>query len=154
MSLETLDNLEKETIDQLKELAQINLDSKEGFELVAQQTDDPQLQSLFRDGAQQRAGFLQEIKEALALSDADTQISDSVASHIHRWWISIREKIQPSETVALLSEAERGEDTILDKYKTCVPKTAGSPLNATLNAQFESILAMRHRITELKNSLA
>lgn len=153
MSLETIDNLDSETIEQLKELAQINLDSKEGFELVAQQTDDPQLQALFRDGAQQRAGFLQEIKDALSLTDEDTKISDSALSHVHRWWISIREKVQPSEAAALLGEAERGEDTILDKYKSCVPKTAGSPLNAKLNAQFESILAMRHRITELKNSL-
>ena len=150
MSLETIDNLTDETIDQLKELVQINIDSAEGFEQVIEQTDDADLKLLFEDGQRQRAGFAQRLRQVVEMNDEDVKMSDSLAAQLHRWWISVRETISTSDRHAILCEAERGEEAILDKYRKCVPATAGSPLNDELNSQFEDILGMKKRIEQLR----
>lgn len=150
MSLETIDNLTDETVDHLKELVQINVDSAEGFKKVAEQTEDSELQLLFQDGERQRAGFAEQLRKVVEMNDEDVKMTDSLAAQLHRWWISVRETISASDRHALLAEAERGEEAILEKYRKVVPQTAGSPLNDQLNSQFEDILGMKKRIEQLR----
>lgn len=135
MTLPTTLNLEESTLDALKDLAQINRDSVQGFNAAADEIDDVDISALFRDIAARRQRFAQQLAQYVAINDEDAGEGTSLASKLHRGWIDVKGAITGQSKKSILKECQRGEGAIKDKYEELLPKVAGSPISEALNEQ-------------------
>lgn len=151
MALETKASLSKETIDQLQELIQMNIDSRDGFHHAALKIEDMTLSTLFQSLAHQREEQANELSRFVEWNQEEPSRSGSFAAALHRSWITIRESVSSDNLYAVLAEAERGEDQIKEAYEAALRETAGSAMNDVLTRQFAQVKAAHDRIRDLRD---
>lgn len=117
MSTETQQVLTPKMISQLQELIQVNIDSRDGFRHASEVTDDLTLQSAFEQIAIDRDAQADELARFVAWSGEYPRRDGSIAAAVHRAWMTIRESLSTDDRLAVLCEAERGEDSIKAAYE-------------------------------------
>ncbi len=147
--METIDNLDPNTVDNLKSLVRINIDSAQGFRTAADQIDDDSLQSFFATQGAERDEFAKSLATYLKFDADDAPESGSIKGKVHHWWIEAKGALQGGDRKAVLNEAERGEKHIQEAYEDALRDTAGSPVNDVLQRQHASIKASHDQIHEL-----
>jgi uncharacterized protein (TIGR02284 family) len=151
MTLETKTNLEPSTINQLQELIQINIDSRDGFQLAAEKIDDMTLSTLFRSLAHQREEQANELARFVEWNQEMPRHEGSYAAAFHRAWLTIREQLSSNNLYAVLAEAERGEDQIKSAYESALKENPGSGMTDVLNHQYAQVKAAHDRIRDLRD---
>jgi uncharacterized protein (TIGR02284 family) len=151
MALESKTNLQQDTIDTLQELIQVNQDSREGFHSVADHVDDSRIETLFRGLALQRGLQAEQLRGLVAANGEKPEEDGSYAASAHRTWIDLRAALGGG-TAAMLSEAERGEDMIKEKYESALKQSAGSAVTDVLNQQYAAVKEAHDRIRDLRDS--
>lgn len=153
MTVETLTNLNEQTIEKLMDLTRINRDSAAGFREAAEVVESDQLKLLFATLAKQRSQFADELNRFVELSDNDTQITTSWKGMLHRWWLDLRGKLSGGDAYAVLAEAERGEDVIKQMYEDVIKQTAGSAVNDVLLTQFGDVKRGHDKVRDLRDAV-
>lgn len=152
MSLETVHNLNPETVEKLQDLTQINLDSRDGFRHAAEQLENEPVVQLFRRIAEERARQATELQHYVAINEQEPQRKGTMAAAVHRTWMTIRDSLASNGLHALLAEAERGEDRIKEAYEDVLKATAGSAVNDVLQRQYAAVKECHDRVRDLRDS--
>lgn len=145
-------NMSDETVDKLSELIQINKDSVEGFKTAIDSADDPQLTKVFHTVLSERANFAAELQPYVQINDGDAAPGRSIQGTAHRWWLKAHAALSPDEAVAVLKDAEFGEDEIKEKYEDVLKETAGSPVNDILQRQYATVKQGHDKIRDLRDA--
>ena len=153
MSIETLTDMDQNTVDSLKDLTRINRDSAAGFKEAADVVENDRIEQLFRELAVQRARFAEQLNEYVDLNEGDTEITTSWRNMFHRWWLDLRGKLSGGDAYAVLAEAERGEDVIKGMYEDVLKKTAGSPINDLLLKQYGEVKKGHDTVRDLRDAV-
>ena len=151
MALETKASLQKETIQKLQELIQVNIDSRDGFRQAAESTEDMTLSTLFQSLSHQREEQAAELSKFVEWNRESPNREGSYAAAMHRSWMAIREMLSSDDLYPVLAEAERGEDQIKMAYEQALKKTAGSAVNDVLTQQYAQVKAAHDRIRDLRD---
>lgn len=141
--------LSEKTVDKLKDLIQVNHDSTKGFEKAAELCEDPTLKASLLQYARQRTTFANELASHVPKNARDTD--GSFAGKMHRWWMTLREKVTTDQRYNLLAEIERGEDKIVEMYQEVLVETAGSPVNNVLMSQIAQVKQVHDRVRLLRD---
>ena len=152
--MESITNLNKETIDGIQNLISINIDSSKGFESAAEQIENQQIANYFRDCGQERRKFAGELKIAAALNEEVPEDDGSLKGTAHRWWMNIRSTVTGGNEHTVLADAERGEDEIKHLYEETLKDTAGSPLNDVLQRQYAQVKTRHDQIRDMRDQRA
>ena len=151
MAMETKTSLSKETIEKLQELVQVNIDSHDGFNDAASNTEDMTISSLFRELASQREQQAAELRTLVAANFEEPDREGSYAAAAHRAWMDLRAAFGGG-THAMLSEAERGEDHIKGKYEEILKECAGSAITDVLNRQYRAVKLAHDRVRDVRDT--
>lgn len=146
MTLETVSTLEETTVDTLRDLVQVNIDSRDGFREAASATSNPTLKGEFETFARERARQADELLTFVDLNGNERDVEGSYAAKLHRTWINIRTALSSDHVQVVLDEAERGEDVIKAAYEDALKKTAGSAVNDVLMSHMKDVKASHDRI--------
>ena len=152
--METIGDLNSETIEALKELVETNADSVKGYKAAADAIEDAEISSFFKEAAIERFKHVAELRVYLGLNNEDASTDGSVPGKLHRFWINVRGKVQDGDSHAILSEAERGEDVIKAAYEDVLKATAGSALNDVLLRQYSEVKKNHDRVLLMRNARA
>jgi uncharacterized protein (TIGR02284 family) len=145
--------MDDDTVDQLQDLLSINIDSQRGFEEAAENTNDPQLKSLFRDFSQRRAHNAAELRQCISGAGKEPTTSGSVAATLHRWWIDAKQSMAGKDAESILNEAERGEDSIKEEYEDALQNLpASSGARSLIEQQYENIREGHDRVKMLRET--
>jgi uncharacterized protein (TIGR02284 family) len=115
----------EEIVDDLNDLVKINNDRIQGYEKAIEDTEDADLDSLFRQNIVQSQKFRSQLAEhivridGLAVSDATTS---DISSKIHRAWIDIKAAVTGKDRATVLSSVEFGENAAVDAYQDAIEK--------------------------------
>lgn len=148
--METIQNLEKETVIGLQSLCKLCHDSSEGYRTAAESIDHAQMREAFLSVADKRRVARDELAGMLGTSHESIPEGGTALGKVHRWWLDIRGSLNGGNEEVVLIEAIRGERTIEDEYEDVLKKTMGSPANATLHAQLEGVKSSRKTLESLK----
>lgn len=151
--METITNLNEETIEHIKDLVRINQDSAEGFAEAAEVVENDDLKGLFSLMAGERQQFANELRSYVILNEEDGDISGSWKGMFHRWWLDLRGKLSGGDAYAVLAEAERGEDKIKAMYEECIKETTGNPLNDVLHRQYAEVVKGHDRVRDMRDAV-
>lgn len=144
--------LKPETTTKIHELAQVNLDSSEGFRKAAEVVANPILASLFREYADERAAFSVELSSAIPARTTDKELTGTLMARVHRWWMEVRALFTGGGDHAVLSVVESAEDQIKAAYEEVILDTVGSPLSDVLHAQLRKVKAGHDRIRSMRDA--
>lgn len=115
----------KEIVDDLNELVKINNDRIQGYEKAIEDSEDAQLDDLFRHYVIQSQNFRSQLAEHIVRIDG-TAVSDAtstdISSKIHRAWIDIKAAITGKDKETVLSSVEFGESAAVESYKDAIEK--------------------------------
>ncbi len=153
--METVTNLNNETLEAVQDLIKINIDSHEGFNSAAEQLENaPQLMSFFRECATERQANANALAKVVGANAKKPEDSGTVRGTVHRWWLEIRGAVQRGDEHAVLAEAERGEDAIKHKYEDVLKQTAGSAVNDILQQQYAGVKRRHDQIRAMRDARA
>ena len=145
-------NVNDDTVDRLQDLLSINIDSQRGLEEAADNTNDPQLKNLFRDFSQRRAHNAAELREAISAAGATPTESGSVSATLHRWWIDAKQTVTGKDPESILTEAERGEDSIKEEYEKALKDAGIGPVREIVDRQYRDVKAGHDRVKLLRDA--
>lgn len=152
--METITNLDKDTLSGVKSIIEINIDSSKGFQTAAENIENADIAGYFRQCSTRRAQFADQLSRVVDVNGVDSPDSGSVKGAIHRWWTDLRGTIQNGDEHAILAEAERGEDSIKGEYEKVLKNTTGSPLNAMLTDQYAAVKETHDTIRDMRDARA
>ena len=152
MTMSNTSNMDDKTVDKLQDLLSINIDSQRGFEEAAEHTNDAELKSLFRDFSQRRSHNAAELRQAISSAGKEPTNSGSVSATLHRWWIDAKQTVTGKDAASILSEAERGEDSIKDEYEAALNEVNDLGMREVVERQYRNVKEGHDRVKALRDS--
>lgn len=151
MSIDTQQVLTTRMINQLQELIQVNIDSRDGFRHASEVTDDLTLQSAFEQLAIDRDVQADELARFVAWNGKYPRRDGSIAAAVHRAWMTIRESLSTNDRYGVLCEAERGEDSIKGAYENALETFVGTGVYDVLLQHYAAVKFSHDRIRDLRD---
>jgi uncharacterized protein (TIGR02284 family) len=140
-----------ETIELLNGLIETCKDGCEGFKTAADDSKDPELQTIFRRYSTQRADFARELRQLVDSLGGDPDKRGSISGALHRGWINIKAAVSSNEPHAVLSEAERGEDAAVSAYRDASEQIYEPVARDLVSRQFTAIKAAHDHVRDLRD---
>ncbi|QDT63852.1 PA2169 family four-helix-bundle protein [Calycomorphotria hydatis] len=150
--METKAALSYATVDALKQLAQINIDSAKGFREAADEIDNKPISNQLKEISEVRERQAEELGAYIEYND-ETPRDSSYAAAVHRGWMKARSCFSDNNLYAVLAEAERGEDVIKEAYEEALKDNPGSAMNDVLNKQYARVKADHDHVRDLRDTI-
>ena len=139
-------------ISTLNDLIETCKDGQEGFKQAAEGVKDSSIKNLFLQYSQQRAQFAGELQSEVNHLGGNPENSGSVAGALHRGWINIKSAVTGEDEHAILSEAERGEDTAVSSYRDALEKPLPANIADVVRRQYVAIQEAHNQVKSLRNA--
>lgn len=137
----------EEFVDALNDLVRIHNDRIQGFEKAIEDSEDSNLDGLFRQNIVQSQKFRSELADHIVRLDGSA-VSDATStdfsSKIHRAWIDIKAAISGKDRDTILSSVEFGESAAVEAYEDAMD-------DEDLPHYVKDVL--QNHLTELRRSL-
>ena len=136
-----------------KDLLQTLEDGKDGYSKGADKLADLSETSLamtFREFAEQRTRFADELQEMANAYGDDPDRSGSLAAAVHRGWMTLKEALSESDVKAILDVAHQGDDHAVSEYEKALQEDISAGLRNVVERQFSEIRAARDTLAGLQ----
>lgn len=120
----------------LNDLIQTCKDGDKGFRTAAEGVPNSELATLFTNYADQRASFAAELQAEVRRFGGDPETSGTALGALHRGWIDIKAAVEGKDEGAIISEAERGEDHAVKKYREALEKNLPTAVQTIVENQY------------------
>jgi uncharacterized protein (TIGR02284 family) len=125
--------------EKLNEILEKSYDAKEGFHAASKNAKNKKLQEYFRQKAEERDMFSQELREEIKGYGQEPKEDGSVKGNMHRTWMNLKSSVSDNDE-AMLEESLRGEKAALEDYKDITKEKDLPPtLSSKLNRQQQNI---------------
>ncbi len=130
------------SLEQVRDLLQMNIDSRDGFAYAGERLAEKhsELSIRFHRYSQQRNDFYEKLKEVVQINHQEPITRGTMAASLHRTWMELRDELNEMVDVsAVIAEAERGEGYIQEAYESAIRSVEEPTLLAMLKHQFASV---------------
>jgi uncharacterized protein (TIGR02284 family) len=135
----------------LNELIETSRDGEKGFALAAQDSKDPALTTLFREGEQSCRTAVAELQEQVRMLGGNPEDEGSMKAAVHRGWVSLKSAATSRDSKAILEECERGEDYAKAKYADAMKQDLPDAVRVVVERQYQGAVANHDRVRDLRN---
>jgi uncharacterized protein (TIGR02284 family) len=142
----------EEVISTLNNLIETCRDGQNGFQTAADGVKNAELKQLFQQYSRQRAGFVGELQGEVRRLGGDPEDSGSVAATLHRGWIDIKAAVTGDDDKAVVSEAERGEDSAVSNYRAALGVDLPANVRSMVERQFADVKEAHDRVRNLEKA--
>jgi uncharacterized protein (TIGR02284 family) len=142
---------DKTIIETLNELIATSMDGEKGFARAAQDTREPELAGVFKQGEESCRLATAELQDQVRQLGGDAAESGSMKAAAHRGWISIKTAVTSRDDAAILEECERGEDYAKARYAEAMKLDLPEPALALVERQYQGVMANHDRVRDLRN---
>jgi uncharacterized protein (TIGR02284 family) len=94
-----------------------------------------------------------ELQRLVASFGGEPEAGGTASGAIHRGWVSVRSVLTSKDDLAVLEEAERGEDSALKKYREAASKTLPADVQAIVRKQLMGAQANHDQIKGLRDAV-
>ena len=136
----------------VQDLIRLNIDSAEGFTASAEMIEDPALAAKFRQYAADRQANAEELKATVAYNGEEPAEGGTATGTLHRWWLELRGKVTKGSTHQILTEAERGEDSIKHRYEAALKEVSATAVSNLIAEQYSGVKATHDAVRDLRNA--
>ena len=142
------------TVSLLNELIETSHDGEKGFAKAAREAVDPQLKSLFVEGAMRCREGARELEHRVREMGLEPVQGGSVAGALHRGWLEVKSLSTSRDARAILEECERGEDYAKARYRQVLQdEELPQDLRSVIERQYAGVLTNHDRVRALRDAL-
>lgn len=136
----------------LNHLIEICRDGEKGFQNAANHVTDATLRDLLTSMAAQRKAFAEELLPHAQRLGGASGSDGSGAARLHRGWMTLKGALSGHGDLAIITEAERGEDAALGAYKEALAGVLPPTIRDLVERQCTKVQASRDRVYEIDKS--
>ncbi|CAM4041744.1 PA2169 family four-helix-bundle protein [Bordetella muralis] len=135
----------------LNNLIETSKNGEKGFTAAAEDTKNPELQTLFRDRARDCASGAAELQTVVVQLGGKPEDSGTVAGAMHRGWTNLKAAVTGRSDASILEECERGEDVAKSQYNDALKEALPEEIRALVERQYQGVLRNHDQIRDLRN---
>lgn len=140
-------------VDLLNDLIEVSKDGEYGFKEAAEHAKSPNIKSALSARSVDCASGASELQRLVTSYGGEAETGGTTGGAIHRGWISVRSALTSKDDLAVLEEAERGEDSALKKYRDVAAKTLPADVQAVVQKQLQGAQRNHDQIKALRDSV-
>lgn len=130
------------------------LDSVEGYQKAATDTDNTRYAEMFNARARERQQAVTKLQAAVARLGGNPEDDGTTAGAVHRGWLSLKEAVVGRDDVAIVKEVERGEDYLKAKFEAAMEhKDLPAEGRAAVEEAWQSVRAGHDEMSQLKHAI-
>ena len=131
------------------------LDSVDGYQKAAADTENSRYAEMFNARARERQHAATKLQAAVARLGGNPEDDGTTAGAIHRGWINLKEAVVGKDDQAIINEVERGEDYLKEKFET-VMQNKDLPVEArsAIEEAWQSVRAGHDEMSQLKHAIS
>ncbi len=142
---------DSDVVDVLDDLIEVSKDGEYGFTQCAEHAKSPDVKSTLMSRARDCASGAAELQRLVGTLGGDIEESGSAAGAMHRGWVSVKSALTSKDDLAVLEEAERGEDSALKSYRKAAAKDLPADVKAIVQKQLQGAQANHDQIKALRD---
>jgi uncharacterized protein (TIGR02284 family) len=142
-----------DVVDLLNDLIETCKDGEYGFRQCAEQAKSADIKSTLTSRATDCASGAAELQSLVSTYGGTPEQGGTAAGAMHRGWVSVRTALTSKDDLAVLEEAERGEDAALKKYRAATAKNVPSDVQSVIQKQLQGTQRNHDQIKALRNQL-
>ncbi|MFB5946495.1 ferritin-like domain-containing protein [Albibacterium profundi] len=149
-------SIASKTSETLNDLIKINNDRIEGYEKAIKEldTEDTDLQSLFREFCSQSEGLKRELEQNVMELGEETADGSTASGSIYRAWMDVKAAFSGDTRKAVLQSCEFGEDAAQKAYRMAEEEPDIAPNTKILISKQKLDLKSSHdRVKTLRDSM-
>lgn len=135
----------------LNDLIESCKDSEEGYRVAAEKVKDADIRALFLNYSRQRAQLAAELQAQVLGIGGDPATSGTTAGAIHRGWLGLKSAVSVDNDLAVLDEAESGEDAIVKNYQHALAKDLPTDIRELVDRQYRKVRETHDQVRSLRD---
>lgn len=138
----------------LNSLIETTIDSVDGYERAARETQNTEFRRIFEERAFERRRVLDQLRQEVTRMGGEVEDDGSMLAKAHRSFLKIRDAVAGGDDKQVIDEVERGEDFIKGKYETAMRDSDLSPTaRDTVTRAYDSVKSGHDQISALKHGM-
>ncbi|MFD0669133.1 ferritin-like domain-containing protein [Ramlibacter sp. MAHUQ-53] len=143
----------EDVLDVLEDLVECCKDGEYGFRECADHAKREELRATFRERAEDCQRGARELQDCIRQLGGQADDSGSALGAVHRGWVSVRAILTTHDDEAMLTEAERGEDNALARYRKALQKPLPSEVREVVERQLQGVQRNHDEIKRLRDRM-
>lgn len=142
----------KDVIKHLNRLIETCKDGEYGFRETAEHVRSPDLKRILAARADECREAAAELQTLVMQHGGKAEDSGSATGAMHRGWVAVRSKLSGYTDLGMLEEAERGEDTAIDRYRDALQQPLPETIRTVVERQYEGVKRNHAQVRALRDS--
>ena len=142
-----------DVVDVLNGLIESSKDGEYGFKECAEHAKSPNIKSVLAARSADCASGAAELQRLVATYGGEPESGGSALGALHRGWVSVRSALTSKDDLAVLQEAERGEDSSLKAYREAAAKSLPADVQAVVAKQLQGAQKNHDQIKALRDTV-
>ncbi len=131
------------------------IDSIEGYQKAAADTENSRYAEMFNARAQERQQALTGLQAAVARLGGNPEDDGTTAGAVHRGWINLKEAVLGRDDEAIVNSVESGEDYLKGKFETALKNTdLPAEARGAVEQAWQSVKAGHDQMSQLKHAIS
>jgi uncharacterized protein (TIGR02284 family) len=143
--------MSEKVISILNDLMETSRNGEKGFNTAAEDTKNPELQSIFRQRAQDCAKAATDLRQIVVGLGGKPDEGGTVAGAVHRGWVNLKSTVTGRSDLAILEECERGEDVAKAHYRKAVENDLPDDIRPVVERQYRGAQRNHDQIRDLRD---
>jgi uncharacterized protein (TIGR02284 family) len=138
----------------LETLATTLIDSINGYEEAAKNTENPRLQEIFRQRASERRQVLEELRAEIRRLGGTPPDDGSLLGKTHQTWLDLKAAVTGRDDERIVNSVEAGEDYLKEKFEAALSTgDLTGESRAVVERVYQSVRSGHDQMSQLKHGL-
>jgi uncharacterized protein (TIGR02284 family) len=107
-------------VSTLETLATTLIDSINGYEDAAKNSDNSRFQQIFRERGSERRKVLDDLRSEIRRLGGDPPDDGSISGKTHQRWMDLKAAVTGRDDKSIIESVEAGEDYLKEKFETAL----------------------------------
>ncbi len=141
----------KDVIGILNRLVETSKDGEYGFRTAAEHLQSIETKRLFNARAEECRRAAGELQALVMELGGSAEEGGTATGALHRGWVAVKSTLSGYNDLAILEEAERGEDVALSRYQDALEESLPLSVRALVQRQFEGVHRNHRLVRDLRD---
>jgi uncharacterized protein (TIGR02284 family) len=141
-------------VSTLETLATTLIDSINGYEDAAKNSDNPRFQQIFRERSSERRRVLDDLRSEIRRLGGDPPDDGSISGKTHQRWLDLKAAVTGRDDQSVINSVEAGEDYLKEKFETALSSgDLTGESRQVVERVYQSVRSGHDQMSQLKHGM-